>query len=139
MVTCLPEFEEKNHGICRGCALRKNTNVAFPSNQNSSKGIFHLVHSDVCGSMLVPSSNAYRYYVLFIDDYSRRTWIFFMKTKDEVFGQFKEFRALVENHTWKKIKVLRSDNEGEYTSNEFKDFCKEEGIKSEMTMHFNPQ
>jgi hypothetical protein len=46
----------------------------------------------------------------FIDDYSRKTGIFFMKTKDEVFSRFREFRALVENQTRKKIKVLRLDN-----------------------------
>jgi transposase InsO family protein len=62
-----------------------------------------------------------------------------MKTKDEVFRQFREFRAQVESQTSKKIKVLRSDNGGEYTSNEFKDFCKEEGIKREMVVSYNPQ
>jgi transposase InsO family protein len=77
--------------------------------------------------------------VTFIDDFSRKTWIFFMKTKDEVFSQFQEFRAQVENQTGKKIKVLRSDNGGEYTSNDFKDFCKEVGIKRELTVSYNPQ
>jgi transposase InsO family protein len=79
------------------------------------------------------------YYVSFIDDYSRRTWIYFMKTKDEVFSRFQEFKTLVENQTGKKIKVLRSDNGGEYTSNDFKDFCKEAGIKRELTVSYNPQ
>jgi transposase InsO family protein len=69
------------------------------------------------------------YYVTFIDDFSRKTSIFFMKTKDEVFVQFSEFKAQVENQIGKKIKVSRSDNGGEYTSNDFKDFCKEAGIK----------
>jgi 5'-3' exoribonuclease 2 len=61
----------------------------------------------------------------FIDDYSKRTWIFFMKNKDEVFSRFREFIALVENQTGKKSKVLRSNNMGEYTSNEFNNFCKD--------------
>lgn len=47
-----------------------------------------------------------------------------MKTKDEVIDKFQEFKALAKNSTGKKIKVLRSDNGGDYTSNEFKDFCK---------------
>jgi transposase InsO family protein len=98
-----------------------------------------LVHSDVCGPMLVPSSSGYLYYVTFIDDYSRTTWIFFMKTKDEVFGRFREFRAQVENQTRKKIKVLRLDNGGKYTSSDFIDFYKEAGIKREMTVPFNTQ
>jgi transposase InsO family protein len=52
---------------------------------------------------------------------------------------FREFRAQVENQTGKNIKVLRSDNGGEYTSNDFKDLCKEEGIKRELTVSYNPQ
>jgi transposase InsO family protein len=63
------------------------------------------------------------YYVTFIDDHSRKTWIYFLKTKSEVFKRFQEFKALVENQTRRKIKVLRSDNGGEYTSTEFKNFC----------------
>ena len=53
----------------------------------------------------------------FIDDYSRKTWIYFLKTKefDEVLDRFKEFKALVENQTGKRIRVLRSNNGGEYT------------------------
>ena len=63
-----------------------------------------------------------------------------MKGKDKVFGKFKEFKALVENlYGKKKIKTLRSDNGGEFTSNEFKDFCKEVGIKRELTTPCNPK
>jgi IS30 family transposase len=62
-----------------------------------------------------------------------------MKTKGQVFQRFQEFKALVENQTRKKIKVLRSDNGGEYTSNEFNDFCVREGIKREVTVPYNPQ
>jgi transposase InsO family protein len=71
--------------------------------------------------------------VSFIDDYSRKTWVYFLKSKDEVFGKFKEFKALIENHSERKIKILRSDNGGEYTSKEFTNFCKDVGIKRELT------
>jgi hypothetical protein len=63
------------------------------------------------------------YYVIFIDDFSRKSWIFFMKTKGQFFSRFQEFKALVENQTGKKIGVLRIDNGGEYTSKEFMDLC----------------
>ena len=69
------------------------------------------------------SLGGYEYYITFIDDYSRFTWILFLKTKNEVFQCFKEFKALVENQTSRKIKVLRSDNGGEYTKGQFVDFC----------------
>ena len=61
-----------------------------------------------------------------------------MKDKDEVFSKFKEFKALIKNHTGNKIKTFRSDNGEEFTSNEFKDLCKESGIKRELSTH-NPQ
>ena len=62
------------------------------------------------------SLSGYVYYVSFIDDYSRKTWVYFLKSKDEVFGKFKEFKALIENLFERKIKILRLDNGVEYTS-----------------------
>ena len=77
----------------------------------------------------------------FINDYSRKTWIYFLKTKEseEVLSKFKEFKAQVKNLSGKRIKILRSDNGGEYTYTEFNDFCKEAGIKRELTVPYNPQ
>jgi transposase InsO family protein len=61
-----------------------------------------------------------------------------LKSKDEVFSKFKEFKTLIENLFERKIKILRSDNGGEYTSKEFVNYCKDVGIKRELTTH-NPQ
>jgi transposase InsO family protein len=97
------------------------------------------MHSDVCGSMSVTSLSGYVYYVSFIDDYSCKYWISLLKAKNEVFGKFKEFKALVENLREWKIKTLRSDNGGEFTSEEFKEYCKEVGIKRELSTPYNPQ
>ena len=72
-------------------------------------------------------------------DHSRRTWIYFLLTKSEVFKRFQEFKSLVETQTGRKIKVLRSENGGEYTLGEFVDFCAEAGIKGEFTVPYNPQ
>ena len=72
-------------------------------------------------------------YYIFIDDVSRKTWIYFLMKKDEVFMWFCTFKALVENLTRKKIKILRTDNGTEYETNEFNNFCREAGIKRETT------
>ena len=68
-------------------------------------------------------------YVLFIDDHSRKSWIYFLKVRSETFDRFKEFKTLIENQTGRHIHILRSDNGGEYESNEFDYFCREAGIK----------
>jgi transposase InsO family protein len=88
--------------------------------------------------MFLASLSGNIYYVSFIDDSSRKSWIYFMKTNDEVFWKFQEFKALVENQTGKNIKVLRSGNGGEYTSKELDTFCREAGIK-ELLVPYNSQ
>ena len=84
------------------------------------------------------SLRGYVYYVSFIDDLSRKAWIYFMKNKDEVFIKFKELKSLIENHIEKKIKYFRSDNGIEFTSNEFKELCRDLGIKRELSTPYNP-
>ena len=74
----------------------------FPSNDNKEKGILDIVNSNVCGLMTTTSLSRYVYYVSFIDDYSRKTLIYFLKGKNDVFSKFKEFKALVENFLKRK-------------------------------------
>jgi transposase InsO family protein len=62
-----------------------------------------------------------------------------LKSKDEVFSKFKEFKAMLENLSERKIKILRLDNGGEYTSKEFENFCKVSGIKRDLTTPYNPK
>ena len=88
--------------------------MSFPSSAKRANKILELVHSDVFGPVSVPTLGKFVYYVSFIDDFSRNTWIYFLRKKSEVFDKFKEFKALVENQTEKKIKALRTDNGGEF-------------------------
>jgi transposase InsO family protein len=125
--------------VCKRCAQGKNIKNPFPKSDNKVEGILELIHSYVCGPIPSTSLSGYVYYVLFIDDYFRKTWVYFLKSKDEVFGKFKEFKALIENLSERKIKILRSDNGGEYTSKEFVRFCRDVRIKRELTTPYNPQ
>jgi hypothetical protein len=81
-------LQPTHEGVCRGCALGKNVKRPFPRSENRSKEILNLIHSDVCGPMPVKSLGGSLYYVIFIDDFSRKTWIYLLKTKDEVFEKF---------------------------------------------------
>ena len=65
------------------------------------------------------------YYVTFIDDHSRKVWMYCMKAKSEMFWNFKHFKMMVEKETRMHIKCLRSDGGGEYFSNEFSRFLYE--------------
>lgn len=89
--------------------------------------------------MPVTSLGGYLYYAIFVDEFSHKTWIYFLKKKNEAFKWFLSFKTLVENQTGKKIKVLRTDNGTEYESNEFKDYCRETDIKRETTTTYAPE
>ena len=113
--------------------------MSFPFGGKRVKQILELVHSDVFGPVKVPSLGKSMYYVLFIDDFSSNTWIYFLKKKSKVFDRLKECKALVENQTKKRIKVLRTDNGGEFCSKEFEEFCKKCGIAWQKTTPYTPQ
>jgi hypothetical protein len=118
-VTSLPDFKVDHEVVFKVCAQGKNINNPFLKSDNKAKGVLELIHSDVCGPTPSTSLSGYAYYVSFIDDYSCKTWVYFLKSKYEVFGKLKEFKALIENLSEGKIKILRSDNGGEYTSKGF--------------------
>jgi hypothetical protein len=103
--------------FCENCVYGKKNWVRFPSSSTREKGILQLAHTNVFGPVSVPSLGKCVYYVSFIYDFSRNTWIYFLRNKSKVFDRFKEFKALVENQTEKRIKVLRTDNGGEFYGN----------------------
>ena len=75
------------------------------------------IHSDVCGPFSTTCMAKHWYYVIFVNDFSHKCWIFFMQKKNLTFAKFCEFKALVEKDTSRKVKTLRSDDNGEYVSN----------------------
>ena len=79
------------------------------------------------------------YFLTFIDDRSRYTWVYFIRRKGDVFEYFKEFRTMIEKQTEKCIKILRSNNGGQYVFGAFKKYCKENGIQQQFTVSHTPQ
>ena len=129
----LLEIHANHEIICKGCAQGKNLKKTFPNSESKAKGILEIVHLDVCGPMSSTSLSRYIYYFSFIDDFSHKTWIYFLKQKSEVFNKFKEYKSLVEKQTDRRIKILWSDNAGEFTLEEFREIYREYGIKRELS------
>jgi hypothetical protein len=119
MYNCSLDFD-----FCEHCVYEKHNRVRFSFGATREGIILQLVHSDVLGPVSVPSLGKYVYYVSCIDDFSRNTWIYFLRKKSEVFDMFKEFKSFFENQTEKIIMVLRIDNGREFCGNEFEELCK---------------
>ena len=98
-----------------------------------------MIHSDISGPMPIASMNGSRYVLTFIDDFSRYTWVFFIKKKSEVLELFTELKALTENASRKKIKILRFDNGREYVSNYLLHICSQIGIQIQHSVPYTPQ
>jgi len=98
-----------------------------------------LIHADLCGPITPISNSNKRYLICFIDDFSRKIWVYFLDEKSEAFIIFKYFKSLVEKETGSCIKSLRIDRGREFTSQEFNQFCKENGIKRQLTAAYTPQ
>ncbi|GKV37173.1 hypothetical protein SLEP1_g45232 [Rubroshorea leprosula] len=120
--------------------IGKMHKLPFPVNKSfRATQKLELVHTDIRGPMRTPSLSQNRYFILFIDDFTRMTWVYFLGSKGQALPVFKKFKALVENQSGCRIKKLRSDNGKEYTSNDFNLFCEEAGVDHQLTVSYTPQ
>jgi transposase InsO family protein len=139
MVTGLPLVSCRD-GVCAGCVLGKHHRDSFDKRASwHASGPLQLVHSDLCGPLSSPSFSGCKYFLTFIDDFSRRTWFYFLKLKSEVFDKFLAYKALVEKQSGHQIQRLRTDNGGEYVNNNFTSYCTTQGIQMQHTVPYTPQ
>ncbi|KAI3809285.1 hypothetical protein L1987_25256 [Smallanthus sonchifolius] len=124
---------------CKSCLAGKLTKGSFTGIGERAKDLLGLIHTDVCGPFRNMSRNHKRYFVSFIDDYSRYAYVYLMKHKRETFEKFKEFQNEMENQLGKTIKTLRSDRGSEYLNTEFINHLNERGIVSQPTPPGTPQ
>ena len=104
-------------GNCKGCVIGKHPEHKFNrGKENRATCILGMIHSNINGLIPVTSMNRSRYLLTFIDYFSRYTWVFFLKKKSKVCEKFSELKALIENSSGIKIKILISNNGGEYVS-----------------------
>ena len=129
MVRGLPCISHPNE-VCEGCLLEKQFKMGFPNESYScAKRPLELIHTDVCGPINPSSLDKSNYFLLFIDDFSRKTWVYFLEEKSEVFENFKKLKAQVEKECDLAIKAMRSDRGVEFTSKEFKMYCENNRIR----------
>jgi hypothetical protein len=114
----IPKITKPSRIVCKQFIHGKKSRVNFKTKEYATSRSLELVHAYLCGPTRTKSLQGESYFMLLIDDNTRMTWVTFLKNKYEVFDQYKAFKALFENETDLKIKFLRSDNVGEFISNE---------------------
>ncbi|KAM1328637.1 hypothetical protein ACFX2F_012889 [Malus domestica] len=133
MLKGLPQLDVRTYTVCAGCQYGKAHQLPYEESKFKAKEPLELVHSDVFGPVKQPLIGGMRYMVTFIDDFLWYMWVFFMKNKSNTFSKFKEFRESAAGEVGKKIRCLRTDNGGEYSSSEFSQYLRECRIRHQYT------
>ena len=111
LVLGLPTIQTQQLGVCDACEARKQHHTPFPTgNSWQASQVLQLVHANICSPMATPSVLGSRYFLLFVDDFCWKMWVYFLKKKSNAFTIFQKFKPLVEKESRKSIITLRSDN-----------------------------
>ena len=124
-------------GVYQGCILGKHPKHKFEkvSHERTYEPL-ELIQSDAASPFPHMSMIQDKYALTFIDDVSRYCWVYFLKHKSEVYGLLKVFKALVENQSGRKLKVLKSENGGEYVKYNFIQYCVDAGIQMQHSIPY---
>ena len=134
-VSCVSDICSK----CTSCISAKMHKTPFSTHVSNTEYPFQLVYSDLWGPAPMISVLDHRFYVIFVDDFTRFTWLFLLERKSDVFPVFLHFNSLVETQFSAKIKTLRSDGGGEFINAKFKSFCLEHDILHQFSYPYSPQ
>jgi transposase InsO family protein len=139
MVHGLPPISHTEQ-FCDTCVLVKHRRGVFPkqSKYRANKAL-ELVHGDLCGPVKPATPGGRRYFLLLIDDATRYMWVVLLTTKSEASSAIKSIQAATEKECGRKLRVLRTDNGGEFTAAEFATYCADEGITRHFSAPYTPQ
>ena len=115
--------------VCVDCQYGKSHRLPFQKSTNKASSALQLIHLDLLGPIRTPSYSDFQYAMIVVDDFSRYTWIYFLKHKSEVFSQFFQFKTRVEQEFGCNIKCMRTNNGGEYMFEEFLTYCEKHGLE----------
>ena len=134
LISGLPKISYEKDGMCDACQKGKQHRTSFkPLTEITTTKPLELLHMDLFGPTQTQSLGGKKYTLVIIDDYSRYTWVFFLKHKSETFNTFSTFCASVQNEKESSIIRIRSDHGGEFENLEFKTFCNTHGIRHEFS------
>ncbi|KAK3732471.1 hypothetical protein QZH41_003774 [Actinostola sp. cb2023] len=140
LVTGFDFDPKKGLDFCEACVQGKLHRCSFPtSGAKRATEPLGLAHSDLCGKITPKSAGGAEYFMTLTDDKTRYVWVYALKKKDEAFKKFQDWKALVEKSSGYTLKILRSDNGGEYVSTDFDIFLKSEGVVHQTTVPKTPQ
>jgi transposase InsO family protein len=128
------------HDLCDNCVVVKQTREITPkmaSRPRAAKPL-QLIHLDLCREIRPTSLGGNHYFVTFTNDYSKFTWIYFMRSKSQTLKYFRIFKAAIELAHHSKIEILRSDNGGEFISGAFTKTLQEARIQRELSQPYTP-
>ncbi|GJU52191.1 putative ribonuclease H-like domain-containing protein [Tanacetum coccineum] len=140
LVRGLPSKIFQNDHTCVACQKGKQHKASCKAKVVSSiSQPLQLLHMDLFGPTSVKSINHKTYCLVIADDFSRFSWVFFLRTKDETSGILKDFIRQIENQLNQKIKTIRCDNGAEFKNKDIIEFCGSKGIKREHSNAKTPQ
>jgi hypothetical protein len=135
MVNGLPEVEKK--GVCDTCIVTKHRRASFPAKANyRAVAALNLVHGDLCGPIMPTTSGGRCFFLLLVDDATHYMWLKLIMAKSDVVASIK---VVTELEVGCPLRVLRTDNGGEFTSTEFVAYCANEGIQRHFSAPYTPQ
>ncbi|GKC39479.1 putative ribonuclease H-like domain-containing protein [Tanacetum coccineum] len=140
LVRGLPQLKFKKDHLCSACQLRKSRKATHkPKTINTIMEVLHTLHMDLCSPMRVQSINGKKYILVIVDDYSRFTWVKFLRSKDEtpafVINLLKQLQVGLN----KTVRFVRTDNGTEFVNKDLTDYYESIGITHEKTVLRTPQ
>ncbi|KAJ0494958.1 putative RNA-directed DNA polymerase [Helianthus annuus] len=126
-------------GLCASCQLSKAKRLPFVENNKRSSRVLDLVHCDLWGPSPIPSTDGYLYYVVFVDDFSRFTWLYPLKFKSDFYNILVTFLNFVHNQFECNVKIFQSDGGTEFTNNRVQSLFQQHGIFHRLSCPHTPQ
>lgn len=132
-------LKSSNSIVCEPCQSGKQSRLPFGVREYTATCVLELLHIDLCGPIEPKSLSGCSYFMMIVDDYSRKFFVCFLRNKSDAFDAFVDIKVKLERQTGKPVKKIRSDNGGEFVNRHFGELCRREGIDHQLSVPYTPQ